>query len=95
MGDVWSFQIGSDKRTPAMLKDDVRPVVGMHTGERTWAKADVVLSATNGGSAEVLNGLSRFGCGPLTDCGRARVVIWGGITKGAEVLGDGWIMAVD
>lgn len=33
MGDVWSFQIRSDKRTPAMLKDGVRRMVGMHTGE--------------------------------------------------------------
>jgi hypothetical protein len=65
LGDVWSFQIGSDKRAPTILKDGVRRVVSMHTGEQTWAKADVVPSTTNGESAEVLNGLSRFGCGPL------------------------------
>jgi hypothetical protein len=95
MGDVWSFQIRSDKRTPAMLKDGVRRMVGMHTGEQTWAKADVVQSTKEDGPLELPNGLSRFGCGPLQDFGRAAVVLWGGITQGADVVGDGWIMVAD
>ena len=95
LGDVWSFQIRSDKRTPAMLKDGVRKMVGMQTGEDTWAKAEVVESTKKDGPVDLPNGLSRFGYGSLKDFGSGGVVIWGGLSQGGDVVGDGWVMIAE
>jgi hypothetical protein len=95
LGDVWSFQIRSDKKTPAMLKDGVRRMIGMQTGEDTWAKAEVVESTKKDGPVELPSGLSRFGYGSLKDFGSGGIVIWGGISQGGEVVGDGWVMVAE
>jgi hypothetical protein len=95
LGDVWSFQIKSTERTPAMLKDGVRKMIGMQTGEDTWAKAEVVESTKKDGPVELPSGLSRFGYGSLKDFGSGGVVLWGGITQGGEVVGDGWVMVAE
>ena len=42
LGDVWSFQIASDKKMPAMLEDGVRRILSKQTGEETWAEAEDV-----------------------------------------------------
>jgi hypothetical protein len=95
LGDVWSFQIRSAKKTPAMLKDGVRRKIGMQTGEDTWAKAEVVESTQKDGPLELPSGLSRFGYGSLKDFGSGGVVLWGGTKQGGEVVGDGWVMVVE
>jgi hypothetical protein len=65
LGDVWSFQIASDKKTPAMLKDGIWRMLGKQTREETWAKVEVVESTMEDGPVELPNGLSRFRYGPL------------------------------
>ena len=95
LGDVWSFQIKSDEKTAAKLKDGVRKMVGMKTGEQTWSRADVVESTKKDGPVELPHGLSRFGYGSLKDFGSGGVVIWGGISQGGEVVGDGWVMVAE
>jgi hypothetical protein len=95
LGDVWSFQIRSDEKTPAMLKDGVRRMVGMETGEDTWAKAEVVDSTKKDGPVQLPKGLSRFGYESLKDFGSGGVVIWGGVSQGGQVVGDGWVMVAE
>lgn len=95
LGDVWSFQIRSDKKTPALLKDQIRKVVGKHTGEETWAKAEVVQSTKEDGPVDLPIGLSYFGFDSWHELGSGGTMVWGGVTQGGEAVGDGWVMVAE
>jgi hypothetical protein len=87
LGDVWSFQIASDKNTPAMLKDGIRRMLGKQTGEETWAKAEVVESKREDGPVEFPTDCRDSGMGPLKGFGSGAIVIWGGSSEGGEAVG--------
>ena len=94
LGDVWSYQIGSEKKSAAAFKDAVRGIIGRPTGLEHWAKANVLETNRGDGVGDFPKGLSRFGSSPGGDWDDG-VVIWGGITAGGEVSGDGWILTVE
>lgn len=94
MNDVWSFQIASEQRTAAALKDKIRTMIGRKTGEEQWAKADVLESSKEDGILDVPKGLSRFGSSSGGDW-IGNVVLWGGIGPGGETSGDGWILTLE
>ena len=92
-GDVWSFQISSEKKSAAAFKDEVRKMIGKETGVEQWAKAEVLESTREDGVLDYPKGLSRFGSSPGGDIDG--VVIWGGIGPGGEVSSTGWIMTME
>lgn len=94
LDDVWSYQIGSEKKSAAAFKDALRGMMGKATGMERWAKADVLESNLEDGAIALPKGLSRFGSSPGGDWGEG-VVIWGGITAGGELSGDGWILTLE
>jgi Galactose oxidase, central domain/Kelch motif len=94
LDDVWSYQIGSEKKSAAAFKDAIRGMIGRQTGLEQWAKADVLESDREDGVLDFPKGLSRFGSSSGGDWGDG-VVIWGGITEGGEVSGDGWILTLE
>ena len=94
MADVWSFQIRSEQKTPANLKDKIRHMAGYSSGEDTWARADVVES-TKDGPEDLPRGLSRFGCDSWHGLGSGGTLIWGGVQQGGQTTGDGWVMVAE
>ena len=93
--DVWSFQVKSDKKTPAILKDVINNRLGKQTGENTWARADVVESTKDEGPLEVPAGLSHFAIDDWRDLGAGGVVMWGGRNAAGEDVGDGWLLVIE
>lgn len=94
LGDVWSYQIGSEKKSAAAFKDAVKGLIGKPTGLEQWAKADLLGTKRGDDVLECPRGLSRFGSSPGGDWDDA-IVIWGGITAGGEVSADGWKLTVE
>ena len=95
LGDVWSFQVRSEKRTPAMVKDAVRRAFGKDSGEDKWARAEVVESTKEAGPLDLPGALSRFGSASWNELGSGGTVIWGGEAQGGQTVGDGWIMVAE
>ncbi|KAF7508777.1 hypothetical protein GJ744_008654 [Endocarpon pusillum] len=92
--DIWSFQIPSEKKSAAAIKDTIRTMIGKGTGVEQWAKADIVESDKEEGMLDYPRGLSRFGSSPAGDA-VGDVVIWGGIGPEGEVSADGWILTLE
>jgi hypothetical protein len=93
--DLWSFQVKSEKKTPAILKDAIRSAVGKQSGENYWARADVVESTKDEGPLEVPAGLSHFAIDDWRDLGAGGVVMWGGRNSSGQSVGDGWLLVVE
>jgi hypothetical protein len=93
--DVWSFQIKSEKKTPAVLKDSIRSALGRQSGENAWARANVVESTKDEGPVEVPGGLSRFAIDGWRDLGAGGIVMFGGKNAKGDILGDGWLLVVE
>lgn len=93
--DVWSFQVKSEKKTPAVLKDTIRSALGRQNGENVWARANVVESTKDEGPVEVPRELSRFAIDDWRDLGAGGIVMWGGKNAKGESLGDGWLLVVE
>lgn len=93
--DVWSFQVKSEKKTPAILKDTIRSAVGQQSGENTWARADVVESTKDEGPVQVPAGLSHFAIDDWRDLGAGGVIMWGGKNGSGQSVGDGWLLVVE
>lgn len=100
--DLWTFQITSDKASPAVVKDKIRKAVGAKTGEHGWAKCDVVQSSKQEGEEygdlEVKRpqkGLVGFAVDRWMDWGAGAVVVWGGKDGKGEVRNEGWVLTVE
>jgi hypothetical protein len=93
--DVWSFQVKSEKKTPAVLKDTIRSTLGRQSGENIWARANVVESTKDEGPLEIPTGLSRFAIDDWRDLGAGGVVMWGGKNAHGQSVGDGWLLVVE
>jgi hypothetical protein len=92
---VWSFQVKSEKKTPAELKDTIRSTLGRQSGENIWARANVVESTKDEGPLEIPTGLSRFAIDDWRDLGAGGVVMWGGKNAHGQSVGDGWLLVVE
>lgn len=95
VADIWTFQIASDKSSPAVLKDKIRSVFGKDTGEHRWARCNVVEASKTEGELERPNGLSMFATDAWTDYGGGAIVIWGGKEANGRTKNEGWVITVD
>lgn len=93
--DIWTFQIASDKTSPAVLKDKIRSAFGAATGEHQWARCDVVQASKSEGEVERPQGLTGFAADAWTDYGGGAVVVWGGKDAKGETKNEGWVITVD
>lgn len=91
--DVRSFQIASEKKSAAALKDMVRAMIGKGTGVEQWAKANMVESNKADGALDFPKGLSKFGSSLMGDS-IGDFLIWGGIGPNG-MSGDGWMMTLE
>ncbi|KAL2037081.1 hypothetical protein N7G274_010208 [Stereocaulon virgatum] len=94
--DIWSYQVPAINMTAAGIKDATRSVMGIATGEGTWAEVKIVTVVE--GEQE---GKSHPGPrGWFASCPVGReiegggVLMWGGINGKGEVEGDGWIVNI-
>ncbi|KAI4253065.1 MAG: hypothetical protein L6R42_007716, partial [Xanthoria sp. 1 TBL-2021] len=97
--DTWSYQVPAVNLMPAGIKDKTRSLMGISTGEGTWAEVKVVPNEEGSGGLET-EGKSHPGprgwfasCVLGKDFDGGGVVIWGGINAKGETEGEGWIMA--
>ena len=93
--DIWTFQIASDKLSPANVKDRIRSAVGANTGEHAWARCDVVQASKTEGELERPAALAEFAADVWSDFGGGAVIIWGGKGDGGMVKNEGWVITVD
>jgi hypothetical protein len=93
--DMWTFQLVSDRKSPAVVKDKIRAAVGAETGLHRWARCDVVQHSKQAGEMERPTALSGFATTAWTDFGGGAVVMWGGCSRGAGVANEGWVLTVD
>lgn len=95
VSDMWTFQIASDKSSPAVLKDKMRSAYGTATGEHQWARCEVVPDSSQQGEDDRPMGLTAFATDAWTDFGGGAAVIWGGKDSGGETKNEGWALIVD
>lgn len=94
-GDVWSYQLGSEKKTAASIKDAARHLIGAHNSEGTWAEVEI-LEATKDDSERGHPGeRGWFASAQGQDLDAEGVIIFGGINGKNERLGDGWFLTLD
>lgn len=98
--DTWSYQVPAVDIMPAGIKDKTRSLMGISTGEGTWAEVKVVPNEEGSGGLET-EGKSHPGprgwfasCVLGKDFDGGGVVIWGGINAKGETEGEGWIVSV-
>ncbi|KAL8724526.1 MAG: hypothetical protein Q9166_007903 [cf. Caloplaca sp. 2 TL-2023] len=98
--DTWSYQIPAVDVAPAGIKDKTRSLMGISTGEGTWAEVKVVPNEEGSGGLET-EGKSHPGprgwfasCALGKDFDGGGVVLWGGINAKGETEGEGWIISV-
>ncbi|KAL8644629.1 MAG: hypothetical protein Q9226_007671 [Calogaya cf. arnoldii] len=98
--DTWSYQVPAVDVMPAGIKDRTRSMMGISTGEGTWAEVKVVPNEEGPGGLET-EGKSHPGprgwfasCVLGKDFDGGGVVIWGGINAKGETEGEGWIVSV-
>ncbi|KAL8847621.1 MAG: hypothetical protein Q9221_007351 [Calogaya cf. arnoldii] len=98
--DTWSYQVPAVDVMPAGIKDRTRSMMGISTGEGTWAEVKVVPNEEGSGGLET-EGKSHPGprgwfasCVLGKDFDGGGVVIWGGINAKGETEGEGWIVSV-
>ncbi|KAI4233635.1 MAG: hypothetical protein L6R40_007013 [Gallowayella cf. fulva] len=98
--DTWSYQIPAVDIAPAGIKDKTRSLMGISTGEGTWAEVKVVPNEEGSGGLET-EGKSHPGPrGWFASCALGKeidgggVVLWGGINAKGETEGEGWIVSV-
>ncbi|KAI4276259.1 MAG: hypothetical protein L6R38_005708 [Xanthoria sp. 2 TBL-2021] len=98
--DTWSYQVPAVNVMPAGIKDKTRSLMGISTGEGTWAEVKVVPNEEGSGGLET-EGKSHPGprgwfasCVLGKDFDGGGVVIWGGINAKGETEGEGWIVSV-
>ncbi|KAL8669599.1 MAG: hypothetical protein Q9168_005822 [Polycauliona sp. 1 TL-2023] len=98
--DSWSYQVPAVDIMPAGVKDKTRSMMGISTGEGTWAEVTVVPNEEGSGGFET-EGKSHPGprgwfasCVLGKDFDGGGVVIWGGINAKGETEGEGWIVSV-
>ncbi|KAL8834009.1 MAG: hypothetical protein Q9205_006572 [Flavoplaca limonia] len=98
--DTWSYQVPAVDIMPAGVKDKTRSMMGISTGEGTWAEVKVVPNEEGSGGLET-EGKSHPGprgwfasCVLGKDFDGSGVVLWGGINAKGETEGEGWIVSV-
>ncbi|KAL8768279.1 MAG: hypothetical protein Q9209_005418 [Squamulea sp. 1 TL-2023] len=97
--DIWSYQIPALEIMPAGVKDKTRSMMGISTGEGTWAEVKVVPNEEGSGGLET-EGKSHpgprgwFASSALGKDLGGGVVLWGGINAKGETEGEGWIISV-
>jgi hypothetical protein len=99
----------ADGFSAAKLKDQMRSALGKETSEGKWARVDMRVDVSGSGAGDgplerkvgellrdkvLKGGLGAFGADKGGDCGRGRVVGWGGIKEG-EVRDGGWFLSVE
>ncbi len=89
--DAFSYQVPALPVTAAGIKDATRQVMGVATGEDTWAEVGVEVGVEKEGEGKAHPGpRGWFAC-----CGvEGGVVVWGGVSGKGEVEGDGWLVEV-
>ena len=94
--DTWSYQVLPASPSAASIKDATRSVMGISTGEGTWAEVKiepVVEGETEGKSHPGPRGW--FASCPIgKEIDGAGLLIWGGVNGKGEVEGDGWVVTV-
>jgi hypothetical protein len=93
--DIWTFQMASDKTSPAILKDKIRAAFGKPTGEHQWARCDVVEASKTEGELDRPQGLTTFAADAWSDYGGGAIVVWGGKAAGGKTKNEGWVLTVD
>ncbi|KAL8910206.1 MAG: hypothetical protein Q9171_004504 [Xanthocarpia ochracea] len=98
--DIWSYQIPAVDIMPAGIKDKTRSMMGISTGEGTWAEVKVVPNEEGSGGLET-EGKSHPGprgwfasCALGKDFDGGGLVLWGGFNAKGETEGEGWIVSV-
>ncbi|KAL8816852.1 MAG: hypothetical protein Q9223_004204 [Gallowayella weberi] len=98
--DIWSYQVPAVSVAPAGIKDKTRSLMGISTGEGTWAEVKVVPNEEGSGGLET-EGKSHPGprgwfasCSLGKDVDGGGVVLWGGINAKGDTEGEGWIISV-
>lgn len=101
--DCWTFQTPSESsaiRPGAKIKDGIRSLLGLESGEHIWSEVEVLAPAEHqhtvgsGHSGKIHPGpRGYFGFDHAQD--GQRLVVWGGINAKGEKEGDGWIISVE
>ncbi|KAL8825393.1 MAG: hypothetical protein Q9170_007807 [Blastenia crenularia] len=98
--DTWSYQTPAVDVAPAGIKDKTRSLMGISTGEGTWAEVKVVPNEEGSGGLE-REGKSHPGprgwfgsCALGKDFDGGGIVLWGGINAKGETEGEGWLVSV-
>ncbi|KAF2735083.1 hypothetical protein EJ04DRAFT_222949 [Polyplosphaeria fusca] len=103
LGDIWAFQLPSEKTTAAKAKDETRATMKAGTNESKWAESQYIYIDSKGEEESQIAGQSKQGISSRchfavargTEVDGASVVAWGGVDGEGKVLGDGWLVTVD
>jgi len=102
--DLWTLQVPSSEPEmqattdfanaikPAKIKDQIREKVGAQTGNLTWCKVEPTLSGDPPGTTEESQPTNRASFASAVTNDARTVVLWGGLSKTGETLGDGWLV---
>ena len=93
--DIWSHQIQPTGMTGASFKDAARQLVGAKTAERTWAPVDIPEFSKTQATVDSPSPRVRFATAFDESFDKMSIFLWGGVSPTNEVLGDGWVLAVE
>lgn len=108
--DVWTYQLPSsahelkptttlsDTIKPAKIKDAIRGVLGMDSGNHSWAEVEVMPPSErdlNLASEGKVHPGPRGVVGADVMADRKGVVVWGGRNPKGEREGDGWMIRLE
>ena len=94
--DAWTYQIPATSITASGIKDKTRSLMGIATGEGTWAEVKVIANEEGSGGLET-EGKSHpgpRGWFASSAFNGGEVLIWGGINAKGETEGEGWIVSI-
>ncbi|MCJ1355693.1 MAG: hypothetical protein MMC33_005685 [Icmadophila ericetorum] len=93
--DVWAYQLQSEGKTAASIKDATRQLFGSDTGESSWAQVEIAKSTMSDGLQPRPSERGWFASTQYQDLDSCSVLLWGGVNTKNEREGDGWILQVE
>ena len=95
--DTYSYQVPAIPITAAAIKDATRQVMGIATGEDTWAEVKVEAGIESGekeSEGKAHPGSRGWFANCIVPSQPGSVMLWGGINGKGETEGDGWLIDI-
>lgn len=97
--DIWALQLKPEGMTAASFKDAARLAIKKDTGEAEWREIKYHdaegVALEEGHAGRGIGGRTGFASAEALEVDGASVLIWGGIGRDGQVLGDGVLVTVD